>query len=201
MSFTLPQLEYSYDALEPHIDVRTMKIHHSKHHQGYTNKLNAAIEGSEHESKDILDIVKVDYYGSNVPLNTIANITAPDSSMILIQPFDVSSIDTIEKSIHEAQLGLNPNNDGKVIRLSVPPLTEERRNELIKFLHKLIEEGKISIRNVRRDSNDKLKLSQKNNEISEDDLKRALDKIQTITNDFIDKLVQLQASKEKEIRI
>ena len=152
-------------------------------------------------SKDILDIVKVDYYGSNVPLNTIANITAPDSSMILIQPFDVSSIDTIEKSIHEAQLGLNPNNDGKVIRLSVPPLTEERRNELIKFVHKLIEEGKISIRNVRRDSNDKLKLSQKNNEMSEDDLKRALDKIQTITNDFIDKLVQLQASKEKEIKI
>ena len=121
--------------------------------------------------------------------------------MILIQPFDVSSIDAIEKSIHEAQLGLNPNNDGKVIRLSVPPLTEERRNELIKFVHKLIEEGKISIRNVRRDSNDKLKLSQKNNEMSEDDLKRALDKIQVITNDFIDKLVQLQVSKEKEIKI
>jgi len=151
-------------------------------------------------SKDILDIVKVDYYGSMVPLNTIANITAPDSSMILVQPFDISSIEVIEKAIHEAQLGLNPNNDGKVIRLSVPPLTEERRNELIKFVHKLIEEGKVSVRNVRRDSNDKIKLSQKNNEISEDDLKRGLDKIQTITNDFIDKLVKIQTVKEKEIR-
>ena len=152
-------------------------------------------------SKDILDIVKVNYYGSMVPLNTIANITAPDSSMILVQPFDISSIEVIEKAIHEAQLGLNPNNDGKVIRLSVPPLTEERRNELIKFVHKLIEEGKVSVRNVRRDSNDKIKLSQKNNEISEDDLKRGLDKIQTITNEFIDKLVKIQTVKEEEIRV
>ena len=152
-------------------------------------------------SKDILDIVKVDYYGSMVPLNTIANITAPDSSMILVQPFDISSIEAIEKAIHEAQLGLNPNNDGKVIRLSVPPLTEERRNELIKFVHKLIEEGKVSIRNVRRESNDKIKLSEKNNEISEDDLKRALDKIQTITNEFIDKLIKIQTAKEEEIKV
>jgi ribosome recycling factor len=152
-------------------------------------------------SKDILDIVKVNYYGSTVPLNTISNITSPDSSMILIQPFDVSSVEAIEKAIHEAQLGLNPNNDGKVIRLSVPPLTEERRNELIKFVHKFIEEGKVSIRNVRRDSNEKIKLSEKNNEISEDDLKRALDKIQTITNEFIDKLVKIQTAKEQEIKV
>ncbi len=152
-------------------------------------------------SKDILDIVKVDYYGSMAPLNTIANITAPDSSMILVQPFDISSIEAIEKAIHEAQLGLNPNNDGKVIRLSVPPLTEERRNELIKFVHKLIEEGKVSIRNVRRESNDKIKFSEKNNEISEDDLKRALDKIQTITNEFIDKLIKIQTAKEQEIKV
>ena len=174
-----------------------------------TNNMNKVIQHYQREisiirtgraSKDILDIVKVDYYGSMVPLNTIANITAPDSSMILVQPFDISSIEVIEKAIYEAQLGLNPNNDGKVIRLSVPPLTEERRNELIKFVHKLIEEGKVSVRNVRRDSNDKIKLSQKNNEISEDDLKRGLDKIQTITNDFIDKLVKIQTVKEKEIR-
>jgi len=175
-----------------------------------TDNMNKAIQHYQREisiirtgraSKDILDIVKVDYYGSMVPLNTISNITAPDSSMILVQPFDISSIEVIEKAIHEAQLGLNPNNDGKVIRLSVPPLTEERRNELIKFVHKLIEEGKVSIRNVRRDSNDKIKLSEKNNEISEDDLKRALDKIQTITNEFIDKLVKIQTVKEEEIRI
>ena len=175
-----------------------------------TNNMNKVIQHYQREisiirtgraSKDILDIVKVDYYGSMVPLNTIANITAPDSSMILVQPFDISSIEVIEKAIHEAQLGLNPNNDGKVIRLSVPPLTEERRNELIKFVHKLIEEGKVSVRNVRRDSNDKIKLSQKNNEISEDDLKRGLDKIQTITNEFIDKLVKIQTVKEEEIRV
>ena len=152
-------------------------------------------------SKDILDIVKVNYYGSTVPLNTISNITSPDSSMILVQPFDISSVEAIEKAIHEAQLGLNPNNDGKVIRLSVPPLTEERRNELIKFVHRLIEEGKVSMRNVRRDSNEKIKLSEKNNEISEDDLKRALDKIQTITNEFIDKLVKIQTAKEQEIKV
>ena len=151
-------------------------------------------------SRDILDIVKVDYYGGNVPLNTIANITAPDASMILVQPFDISSIEAIEKAIHEAQLGLNPSNDGKVIRLSIPPLTEERRSDLVKFVHKLIEEGKVSIRNVRRDSNDKLKLSQKNNDISEDDLKRALEKIQNMTNDFINKLVQIQTAKEEEIK-
>ena len=152
-------------------------------------------------SRDILDIVKVDYYGGNVPLNTIANITAPDAGMILVQPFDISSIETIEKAIHEAQLGLTPSNDGKVIRLSIPPLTEERRSDLVKFVHKLIEEGKVSIRNVRRDSNDKLKLSQKNNEISEDDLKRSLEKIQNMTNDFINKLVQIQTAKEEEIKI
>ena len=175
-----------------------------------TDNMNKVIQHYQREisiirtgraSKDILDIVKVDYYGSMVPLNTIANITAPDSSMILVQPFDISSIEAIEKAIHEAQLGLNPNNDGKVIRLSVPPLTEERRNELIKFVHKLIEEGKVSIRNVRRESNDKIKLSEKNNEISEDDLKRALDKIQTITNEFIDKLIKIQTAKEEEIKV
>ena len=175
-----------------------------------TDNMNKVIQHYQREisiirtgraSKDILDIVKVDYYGSMVPLNTIANITAPDSSMILVQPFDISSIEGIEKAIHEAQLGLNPNNDGKVIRLSVPPLTEERRNELIKFVHKLIEEGKVSIRNVRRESNDKIKLSEKNNEISEDDLKRALDKIQTITNEFIDKLIKIQTAKEQEIKV
>ena len=175
-----------------------------------TDNMNKVIQHYQREisiirtgraSKDILDIVKVDYYGSMVPLNTIANITAPDSSMILVQPFDISSIEAIEKAIHEAQLGLNPNNDGKVIRLSVPPLTEERRNELIKFVHKLIEEGKVSIRNVRRESNDKIKFSEKNNEISEDDLKRALDKIQTITNEFIDKLIKIQTAKEQEIKV
>ena len=162
-----------------------------------TDNMNKVIQHYQREisiirtgraSKDILDIVKVDYYGSMVPLNTIANITAPDSSMILVQPFDISSIEAIEKAIHEAQLGLNPNNDGKVIRLSVPPLTEERRNELIKFVHKLIEEGKVSIRNVRRESNDKIKLSEKNKTIdlmiSKKEIKKRFQKLKLTKNQF-----------------
>ena len=150
-------------------------------------------------SKDILDIVKVDYYGSSVPLNTIANITSPDPQMILVQPFDVSSLEQIEKSIQVADLGMNPSNDGKVIRLTVPPLTEERRSELTKLVHKLIEDGRIAIRNIRRDSNDKLKKNEKNHEISEDDLKRALGNIQEITNQYINQLNEIQKNKEKEI--
>jgi len=150
-------------------------------------------------SKDILDIVKVDYYGSLVPLNTIANITAPDPQMIIIQPFDLSSIDQVEKAIISSDLGMNPNNDGKVIRLTVPPLTEERRSELVKIVHKLIEDGRISIRNIRRDSNDKLKRAEKQHDISEDNFKRFLDNIQELTNDYIEKLNVIQKNKEEEI--
>jgi len=150
-------------------------------------------------SKDILDIVKVDYYGSLVPLNTIANITAPDPQMIIIQPFDLSSIDQVEKAIISSDLGMNPNNDGKVIRLTVPPLTEERRSELVKVVHKLIEDGRISIRNIRRDSNDRLKKAEKQHDISEDNFKRFLDNIQELTNDYIEKLNVMQKNKEEEI--
>jgi ribosome recycling factor len=150
-------------------------------------------------SKDILDIVKVDYYGSQVSLNNIANITSPDPQMILVQPFDVSSLEIIEKSIQAADLGMNPSNDGKIIRLTIPPLTEERRTELIKLVHKLIEDGRIAIRNIRRDSNDSLKKIEKNHKISEDDLKRSLDNIQEITNDYIEQLNNIQKNKEKEI--
>ena len=150
-------------------------------------------------SKDILDIVKVDYYGSLVPLNTIANISAPDPQMIVIQPFDLSSIDQVEKAIIASDLGMNPNNDGKVIRLTVPPLTEERRSELVKLVHKLIEDGRIAIRNVRRDSNDKLKKAEKEHDISEDNLKRFLENIQELTDEYIGKLNEIQSNKEKEI--
>ena len=152
-------------------------------------------------SKDILDIVKVDYYGSMVPLNNIANITSPDPQMILVQPFDVSSLEQVEKAILSSDLGMNPNNDGKVIRLTVPPLTEERRTELIRLVHKLIEEGRVSIRNIRRNSNESLKKSENNHEISEDDLKISLDNIQEITNEYIDKLNDIQKNKEQEILI
>ena len=152
-------------------------------------------------SKDILDIVKVDYYGSLVPLNTISNITAPDPQMIMIQPFDISSIDQVEKAIIASDLGMNPNNDGKVIRLTVPPLTEERRTELIRVVHKLIEDGRIAIRNIRRDSNDKLKKAEKQHDISEDNMKRFLDNIQELTDEYIEKLNVMQKNKEEEILV
>ena len=163
----------------------------------YQNEISIIRTGRA--SKDILDIVKVDYYGSSVPLNTIANITAPDAQMIIIQPFDVSSIDQVEKAIIAADLGMNPNNDGKVIRLTVPPLTEERRTELVKLVHKLIEDGRIAIRNIRRDSNDKLKKAEKQHDISEDNLKRFLDNIQELTDEYIEKLNTIQKNKETEI--
>jgi len=150
-------------------------------------------------SKDILDIVKVDYYGSMVPLNTISNITSPDPQMIIIQPFDISSIEQVEKAIISSDLGMNPNNDGKVIRLTVPPLTEERRTELVKLVHKLIEDGRIAVRNIRRDSNDKLKKAEKQHDISEDNMKRFLNNIQELTDEYIEKLNVMQKTKEEEI--
>ena len=150
-------------------------------------------------STSLLDSIKVEFYGSLSPLKNIALISAPDASLITIQPYDPNALEEIEKAIIASDLDLNPNNDGSVIRLSIPPLTEERRKELVKVVHKIIEDGRISIRNIRRDLNDQLKGLQKNNEISEDNLKIELDNIQELTNEYIDKLNQIQENKEKEI--
>ena len=152
-------------------------------------------------SPEILKSVIIDSYGSKMPLTQLSNINNIDNMTLSISVWDGSLVKSIEKNILESNLGATPQTDGNNILLKFPELTSERRKELVKLILETSEKFKISIRNVRRDSNDKLKLSQKNNEMSEDDLKRALDKIQTITNDFIDKLVQLQASKEKEIKI
>jgi len=152
-------------------------------------------------SVDILNPIKVDYYGSLTPLNNLANLTAPEAQLISIQPFDPSTLDLIEKAISDSDLGLSPNNDGNVIRLNIPSLTEERRKELVKQVHKIIEDGKISIRNIRRDANEQLKKLEKSHDISEDNLKRSLDNIQEITNQYIENLDQIQSSKEKEILI
>ena len=152
-------------------------------------------------STNMLDIVKVDYYGTLTPLKNISNITSPDPQSILIQPFDPSSIEAIEKGIVASDLGMAPSNDGNVIRLNIPSLTEERRIELVKQIHKIIEDGRIAIRNIRRDANEQLKKLEKSHEISEDNLKRALDNIQEVTNQHIETLNQIQDSKEKEILI
>ena len=146
-------------------------------------------------STALLDSIKVDFYGTLSPLNNIALISAPDAHLITIQPYDPSALEAIEKAITLSDVDLTPNNDGSIIRLSIPPLTEDRRKELVKLVHKVIEDGRISIRNIRRDSNDRLK----GIEISEDNLKIELDNIQDLTNEFIEKLNKMQENKEKEI--
>ena len=147
----------------------------------------------------ILDNVLVDYYGSPQPLKNLSHISVPEAQLIVIAPFDPSSLEIIESSILSSDLGMNPNNDGNVIRLNVPVLTEERRKELIKLVHKIIEEGRISIRNIRRDGNDKIKKLQNEQNLSDDNLKIGLDNIQELTNEYVDKLNNMESIKEKEI--
>ncbi|WIF94670.1 ribosome recycling factor [Caminicella sporogenes] len=147
----------------------------------------------------LLDRIEVEYYGSKMPLKQIANISAPEPRLLVIQPYDASSISSIEKVIEQSDLGINPSNDGKVIRLSIPMLTEERRKELLKIVKKTGEEAKVAIRNERREANDKLKKMHKNNELTEDDLKRAEDEVQKLTDKYISIIDELVSKKEKEI--
>ena len=150
-------------------------------------------------SINILDPIKVDYYGSLQPLKSIAQISVPEAQAIVIQPFDPNSLELIEKAIISSDIGLNPNNDGNIIRLSIPALTEERRKELIRVVHQIIEDGRISIRNIRRDGNDQLKKMNNNHDLSDDNLKRALDDVQEMTDKHIEELNNLQKNKETEI--
>ena len=150
-------------------------------------------------SPALLEHIRIDYYGVPTPLNQLANVNAPDPRLLVIQPWDRASLATIEKSILKSDLGLNPVNDGNVLRLSIPPLSEERRKDLVKMVRKRIEEGKIAIRNVRRDAVEELKTLEKNKEISEDDQKRALTKLQKITDGFIEEADKLGKNKEKEV--
>ena len=162
----------------------------------YQNELSKIRTGRA--SVTMLDSVNIDYYGTMQPLKNIAHISVPESQMIVVTPFDPSSIEIIESSIISSDLGLNPNNDGNVIRLSIPALTEERRKEIMKHVHKIIEEGRVSIRNVRREVNERVK-KLKDDGLSEDNIKRALDNIQETTNDSIKKLNNIADLKEKEI--
>jgi ribosome recycling factor len=147
----------------------------------------------------MLDTVAVDYYGSQMPLNQIAQVHAPEPQLITVQPFDPSSLTAIEKAIRTADLGLNPMNDGKMIRVPVPPLTEERRKEMVKHLHRILEEHRTAIRNIRREGNDAIKKTMKDKKITEDDEKRALDEIQKLTDDEIKKMEDMSKAKEKEV--
>jgi ribosome recycling factor len=150
-------------------------------------------------SLSILDDIRVDYYGVLTPLNQMASLSIPESRLIAIQPWDVSVIKDVEKAILKSDLGLTPSNDGKVIRISIPPLTEERRKQLVKTVYKKSEEHKVSIRNVRRDANDLLKSLKKDGEISEDDAFKGQDRIQEITDEYIKIVDDVCKEKEKEI--
>ncbi len=150
-------------------------------------------------SSTMLDSILVDYYGTPQPLKNMSNVSTPEAQLIVITPFDPSSLEMIEAAISTADLGMTPNNDGSVIRLNVPVLTQERRKDLVKILHQTIEEGRVSIRNIRRDGNDQIKKLQSDENLSEDNVKIELDNIQDLTNQYIDKLNSLQSDKEKEI--
>jgi len=150
-------------------------------------------------SLTILDGIRVDYYGTLTPLNQMATLAVPESRLITIQPWDISVIKEVEKAILKSDLGLTPSNDGKIIRISIPPLTEERRKELVKGVNKISEDHKIAVRNIRRDSNELLKGLKKDGDISEDDAFKAQDQVQKITDEHIKLIDDVNKDKEKEI--
>ena len=177
-------------------------------YQDTKESMGKSIEALERELKrvrtgraslSILDGIKVDYYGTLTPLNQMATLAVPESRLITIQPWDVSVIKDIEKAILKSDLGLTPANDGKILRISIPPLTEERRKELVKLVHKMCEDHKVSVRNARRDSNELLKSLKKDGDISEDEAFKAQDEVQKITDEHVKLIDECYTKKEKEI--
>ncbi len=150
-------------------------------------------------SAGLFERIKVNYYGQPTPLNQAATISVPEARLVVIQPWDKSLLNEIEKAIQKSELSVNPNNDGKVIRIQIPPLTEERRKELVKFAKSTAEQAKVAIRNIRRDANDDLKKKMKNGDISEDEEKRGIDTIQKLTDTYIESVGSLLDEKETEI--
>jgi ribosome recycling factor len=172
-------------------------------------RMQKAVESANHDfatirtgraNPMILEGIKVDYYGTPTPLNQLAGISVPEPRQLLITPWDRNSLDAIAKAIQSSDVGITPNNDGQVIRLNIPYLTEERRKELIKQLHKKSEDHKVAVRNIRRDANEHLKTQQKNSEISEDDMKREQEKIQKLTDKYIAEIDKHTAAKEAELK-
>jgi ribosome recycling factor len=150
-------------------------------------------------SPTLLERLTVDYYGAPTPVQQIASIHAPDARMLTIQPYDKSVLGDIEKAIQKSDLGVNPTNDGQMIRLAMPPLTEDRRKELVKVAHKKVDEAKVAVRNCRRDGHDALREQEKNKEISADDLKRSVDRLQKLTDRYTAELEKLGQAKEQDI--
>ncbi|MBS3732637.1 MAG: ribosome recycling factor [Desulfobacterales bacterium] len=150
-------------------------------------------------SLSILDDVRVDYYGTPTPLNQIASLSVPESRLITIQPWDPSAVKEIEKAIMKSNLGLTPSSDGKIIRITIPPLTEDRRKEIVKQVNKICEDYRIAVRNIRRDANDSLKTLKKDGDASEDDVSKGFDEVQKLTDEHIKQIDDIYKDKEKEI--
>jgi ribosome recycling factor len=182
-------------------DVKALFAEVNKRMDGQVEHVRRELSGvrTGRASVGILDTVHVDAYGSSMPLNQVASLSIPEPTLIVAQPFDPSLMGAVEKAIRSANLGLNPANDGKVIRIPIPALTEERRKELSKLVHKFAEEGRNSVRQVRRDANDKLKKMLKDHEISEDDERRGLDEVQKITDQHIAAIDELQTKKDADL--
>jgi len=161
------------------------------------NELNKIRTGRA--SLSLLDGVKVDYYGTSTPLNQVASLSVPENRLITIQPWDISVIKDIEKAILKSDLGLTPSNDGKIIRITIPQLTEERRKELVKIVNKISEDHKVAVRNIRRDSNELIKSFKKDGDVSEDAAFKAQEKVQKITDEYISSIEATYTEKEKEI--
>jgi ribosome recycling factor len=185
---TIPALKDVYQQLKTRMD---------KAVEDFRTNLAAARTGRA--NVHMLDTIRVSYYGSEMPLNQVSNVHVPEAQLLTVQPFDPSIMGEIEKAIRSAGLGLNPMNDGKIIRIPVPPLTEERRKEMVKHLHKILEDHRTAIRNVRRDGNEAIKKAMKDKKITEDDEKKALDEVQKLTDAEIKKMEEMSAAKEKEL--
>ncbi|HKD14335.1 MAG TPA: ribosome recycling factor [Candidatus Angelobacter sp.] len=162
-------------------------------------RANLAAARTGRASVHMLDTIRVNYYGSEMPLNQLSTVHAPDAQLLTVQPYDPGIMGEIEKTIRSAGLGLNPMNDGKIIRIPVPPLTEERRREMVKHLHKILEDHRTAVRNIRRDGNDAIKKATKDKKITEDEERRALEDIQKLTDDEIKKMEEMAKAKEKEL--
>lgn len=165
--------------------------------EDFRHKLTSVRTGRA--STNLLDNVTVEAYGAQMPLNQVGTLNAPDATMLTIQPFDPTLINTIEKAIRSSDLGLNPGNDGKLIRIPIPPLTEERRKHMVKNVHEMAEDHKTAVRNIRRDENDKLKKALKDKLISEDEERGGLEEVQKLTDQFIARISDLSKHKEDEI--
>jgi ribosome recycling factor len=162
-------------------------------------RANLASTRTGRASVHMLDQVKVPYYGSDMPLNQVAQVTAPEANLILIQPWDPTILGDIEKALRTSDLGFNPQNDGKIVRIPIPPMTEERRKEVVKHLNKTLEDHRTAVRNIRRDGNELIKKSAKDKKISEDEEKRSLEEIQKLTDDEIRRMEEMCRNKEREV--